>query len=50
MRYIDDLMLNNTNFSDAIQDIYPSELQLKKTTESTVLSNRALEILYSIVR
>ena len=29
------LVLNNTNFSDAIQDIYPSELQLKKTTEST---------------
>ena len=36
MRYIDDLLvLNNTNFSDAIQDIYPSELQHKKTTEST---------------
>ena len=36
MRYIDDLLvLNNTNFSDAIQDIYPSDLQLKKTTEST---------------
>ena len=28
MRYIDDLLvLNNTNFSDAIQDINPSELQ-----------------------
>ena len=36
IRYIDDLLvLNNTNFSDAIQDIYYSELQLKKTTEST---------------
>ena len=33
---IDDLLvLNNTNFGDAIQYIYPSELQLKKTTEST---------------
>ena len=36
LRYIDDLLvLNNTNFSDAIRDIYPSEVQLKKTTEST---------------
>ena len=36
MRYINDLLvLNNTNFSDAVQDIYPSELQLKKTTENT---------------
>ena len=36
MRYIDDLLvMNNTSFSDAIQDIYPSELRLKKTTEST---------------
>ena len=34
MRYIDDfLILNNIQFNDAIQDIYPSELQLKKTTE-----------------
>ena len=33
---IDDLLvLNNTNFGDAIQYIYPSDLQLKKTTEST---------------
>ena len=32
MRYIDDLLvLNNTRFSDAIEDIYPSQLQLKKT-------------------
>ena len=36
MRYIHDHpVLNDTNFSDAIQDIHPSELQLKKTTEST---------------
>ena len=36
MRYIDDLLvLNNTNFNDAINDIYPPELQLKKTTENT---------------
>ena len=34
MRYIDDLLiLNNIQFNDAIH-IYPSELQLKKTTES----------------
>ena len=40
MRYIDDLLiLNNIQFNDAIQDIYPSELQLKKITESpTTLS------------
>ena len=36
MRYINDLLvLNNTNFNDAINDIYPPELQLKKTTENT---------------
>ena len=38
MRYIDDLLLlNNTKFSDAIEHvyIYPSQFQLKKTTEST---------------
>ena len=35
MRYIDDLLvLNNNSFGDAIENIYPSELQLKKTTES----------------
>ena len=40
MMYIDDLLtLNNTQFDAAIQDIYPQELQLKKTTEcqSTVI-------------
>ena len=48
MRYIDDLLvMNNTRFCDAIQDIYPSELQLKKTTESaTALSY--LDILITI--
>ena len=48
MRYIDDLLvLNNTNFSSAIQDIYPSDLQLKKTTESTTALSY-LDILITI--
>ena len=48
MRYIDDLLvLNNTNFSDAIQDIYPSDLQLTKTTESTTALSY-LDILITI--
>ena len=40
MRYIDDLLtLNNTRFECAIEDIYPPELQLKKTTDGpTALS------------
>ena len=40
MRYIDDLLtLNNTRFECTIEDIYPPELQLKKTTDSqTTLS------------
>ena len=48
MRYIDDLLtLNNTQFDAAIQDIYPQELQLKKTTESaTALSY--LDVLITI--
>ena len=34
-RYIDDLLtINNSKFSDYISKIYPSELELKKTTES----------------
>ena len=34
MRYIDDLLtLNNPAFDNAIDDIYPPELQLKETTE-----------------
>ena len=35
VRYIDDLLtLNNTKFQEEITNIYPSELILKKTTES----------------
>ena len=35
MRYINDLLtLNNSTFASKIPDIYPSELALKKTTES----------------
>ena len=41
MRYIDDLLaLNNGEFVHRIRDIYPPELQLKKTTECpTTLSH-----------
>ena len=48
MRYIDDLLtLNNPAFDNAIDDIYPPELQLKKTTECpTTLSY--LDILIAI--
>ena len=48
MRYIDDLLtLNNTQFDAAIKDIYPQELQLKKTTENaTALSY--LDVLITI--
>ena len=36
MRYIDDLLtLKNDMFHSAIVDIYPDELKLKKTTESS---------------
>lgn len=35
MQYIDDLLtLDNKHFEGGIADIYPSELLLKKTTES----------------
>ena len=35
MRYIDDLLtLNNSSFASKIPDIYPPELDLKKTTKS----------------
>ena len=35
MTYIDDLLsLNNSSFASKISDIYPTELDLKKTTES----------------
>ena len=48
MRYIDDLLtLNNRQFQRAIVDIYPSELQLKNTTEGpTTLSY--LDVLITI--
>jgi hypothetical protein len=48
MRYIDDLLtLNNATFHSAIADIYPRDLQLKKTTEcETQLSY--LDILVTI--
>ena len=37
MRYIDDLLtLNNTLFHSAIDDIYPEELKLKETSESSI--------------
>ena len=46
MRNIDDLLtMNNTSFHSAIDDIYPSELQLKKTSESpTALSYLDIEV------
>ena len=46
MQYIDDLLtLNNTSFHSAIDDIYPSELQQKKTSESpTALSYFHIEV------
>ena len=45
MRCIDDLLiLSNIQFNDAIQDIYASELQLKKTPESPT----TLDILITI--
>ena len=46
MRYIDDLLtLNNTSFHSAIDDIYPEELTLKKTSESsTALSYLDIQI------
>ena len=46
MRYIDDLLtLNNTLFHSAIEDIYPVQLKLKKTSESsTTLSYLDIQI------
>ena len=42
MRCIDDLLvLNNIELDKAILDIYPSELQLKKTIESLVMDSWA---------
>ena len=49
VRYIDDLLtLNNNNFEEEIPTIYPSELTLKRTSESdTKLSY--LDISISII-
>ena len=45
MRYIDDLLtLNNTLFHSAIDDIYPEELKLKKTSSSITLSYLDIQI------
>ena len=46
MRYIDDLLtLNNPLFQSAIEDIYPDELKLKKTSESsTALSYLDIQV------
>ena len=47
-RYIDDLLtLNNGRFVHAIRHIYPSDLQLKRTTESST-SLSYLDVLISI--
>ena len=49
MRYIDDLLtLNNTSFHSAIDDIYPDELKLKKTSESS-MSLSYLDIKIAII-
>ena len=48
MRYIDDLLtLNNISFASKIPDIYPPELDLKKTTESSTTVSY-LDILITI--
>ena len=39
-RYIDDVLsLNNSNFSDYINDIYPEELDIKETTDNSTSSS-----------
>ena len=39
-RYIDDVLsLNNSKFSDYIEDIYPEEFEIKDTTDSPQFSN-----------
>ena len=44
-RYIDDLLtLNNDEFEHEISNIYPTELELKKTTSATRLSYLDIEI------
>ena len=39
-RYIDDVLsLNNSKFSDYINDIYPEELEIKETTDNSTSSS-----------
>ena len=39
-RYIDDILsLNNSKFSDYINDIYPEELEIKETTDNSISSS-----------
>ena len=39
-RYIDDVLsLNNSKFSDYINDIYPEELDIKETTDNSTSSS-----------
>ena len=49
--YIDDLLtLNNSQFEKSIPNIYPKELELKKTTESQHCSYLDLNITISGLR
>ena len=49
MRYIDDLLtFNNSSFASKIQDIYPPELDIKKTTESPTTVSYLDNILITI--
>ena len=50
MRYIDDLLtLNNSSFASKIPEIYPPELDLKKTTESPTTVSYLDILIFSIV-
>ena len=45
-RYIDDILsLNNSKFSDYINDIYPEELEIKETTDNSI-SSSFLDLLF----
>ena len=45
-RYIDDVLsLNNSKFSDYINDIYPEELEIKETTDNST-SSSFLDLLF----
>ena len=47
-RYIDDLIsFNNKRFKEFISDIYPKELTISETTESTVLQLLPISIYFS---